>query len=236
MNRTMLKVVRIELKNKIVILCIMFGFWLLVIGAVAMVAAIEGSLGAEVSDWEMVALGSMMAIGIILAESYITFRDFGDRYVLAVYMGRKKRDILIAHLLAEAVFNIVSFALAYVLYQAELRIYDKIGFVKYEFSLDGFFDIKLLLCLVVILSVLNMFAGALYLWKAWVPWLVWIAGCILIGRIGSLVHKMMNQSGAFRELVNWFWELPLAADVGMVLLVAIVMGMAARRILYSRNL
>lgn len=236
MSRTIFGVGRRQLKNKRIILGIIFGLWLLIIAAVAIAAVIGDGLYGDVSGWEMVTLGSVMGIAVITAGTYMTFRNFANLYVLAVYMGRKKRDILLAHLAVEVAFNMAAFALVYVLYQTELLLYEKLGFVKYEFLLDDFFAIKPLICLVILLSVVNMLVGTLYLWKAWVPWLFWMCGFVLMARMGSLVHEMKNLSGVFDKLVNWFWELPLAADAGIALVIAMLITVAAKRILYSQNL
>lgn len=236
MNRTMLKFSKMELENKITVLFVMVGMWILTVGIVGIISTIGNSHGADVAGYEMVAVGTMFLIGIIMAGRYISFQDFAKQYVLAVHMGRRKRDILAAHLLGEVVFIILSFVLTFLLYKAELFLYDKFGFVKYEFSLDSFFTMKPLVCLTIILSVMSMFAGALFLWKAWVPWIFWCGGCILLGRVTSFIHQIKNQSGVIHDIVNWFCELPIVGEAGIVLVAAVALGIAGKKILYSRNL
>ncbi len=235
MNRTFWKVGKMELENKITVLLVMLGCWLLSIAIVAIAATIGRSQGANVSDWEMVAVGTLFLIGIILVGRYVAFQEFAKQYVLAVRMGRRKREILVSHLVFEAVFLVVSLVLTFLLYRLELYIYDKLGLVRFEFSLESFFAIKPLVCLTIILSVVSMFAGALFLWKPWVPWIFWCVGCFGVSR-SQIFDQMEDKLGVFYGAVKLFRELPVVGEVIIVLVIAIVLTVVSKKILYSRNL
>lgn len=237
MNRTMVKFGKMELENKITVLCIMLGVWALTIGIVAIVATIGKSQGANVAGWEMVAVGTLVLIGILMLGRYISFQDFAKQYVLAVRMGRRKRDILVSHLVFEVIFVVLSLAVTFLLYQCELWIYDKLGFVKYEFSLDDFFQIRLLICITVLLSVVSMFAGALLLWKPWIPWLVWCGGCFLFSRtIPTITEQLEEKSGVFYQIINGFSKVPVIDEIVIALIISIALGIVSKKLLYSRNL
>lgn len=236
MSKTFFVAERMERKTRLWVLAAMVLVWLGCVGIVSIVAIIGKSRGSNVADWEMVAVGTMFLLGIVLTGRYICFQDFAKHYILAVRMGRSKREFLISHLVFELFFIIISFAMTYLLYKLEFFIYGQLGFGKYEFSLEEVFQLKSLVEVTMILSVMSMFAGAVFLWKAWVPWIFWCAGCFGIGKIVKLFEQTGEKSDILYEIIGWIDQLPAVADIVIVLFVAIGLAVASKKILYSRNL
>lgn len=233
MVKTFFQVEKMERKARIIEWIAILIAWILMvlIVTIAFFAFVKNP-----AEQEMITVGTFIALLIILMGRYITFQGFGRQYILAVRMGRKKSSFLISHLILEFIFISISMVVTYLLYKLELHLYRQLGIVNFEFTLDGFFDLRVTTCLVILLSVLNMFFGAIYLWKVWIPSAFWCVICLSMGRAGSWIEGIKTDSGIVHQIGTVLNKIPAYGGMLIVLGIAGIMVFISKKILYSRNL
>lgn len=229
--KEILQVLKAEKEDRIIMGFIMGGLWLLVTLVVAIVALVSKNP----EELGMIPVATITVILMIAGFKYFNFNGFLRDYHLAVIMGKTRKIFLKAHMIGEIITLVIAFVAVFALYHLELFVHAQLGIVKYEIRIDRFFHPYYLIGIIAILSVETMFVAAMASLKYWVPFTVWIFGCVGMSKIGGIIEDMEAKSGMISRIVQKFERFPQYGISLILIATTFVLWGISRKILLSKD-
>lgn len=161
-------------------------------------------------------MGTFMSLLTLIVFSFIFFAKYYQEFMLALSMGRTRKEFLICYAVRTLLMLALGYGLVLVLYRVELAVGSRL-FAEWPLEIDPVFlmDWRFIVPVLLGTVLLSMFLGSLYSYfgkKAMAPlWFVWMAVCML-------GPKLAHEENAW---IIALLPAPVWAGLGIIVVIAL---------------